>query len=125
MVYSSLLEAWYILSAEDREKQTMDWISDPQTWIAFSTLLALEVVLGIDNVVFISILAAKLPAFEQTKARYLGLTLAMVMRIVLLFSISWGIGLTGPAFHRLCARDLGARPHPFDRRAVPHRQKHP
>lgn len=74
------------------------WISDPQAWIAFSTLLALEVVLGIDNVVFISILAAKLPAFEQTKARYLGLTLAMVMRIVLLFSISWVIGLTAPLF---------------------------
>ncbi len=64
----------------------------------------------LDNVVFISILAAKLPAFEQTKARYLGLTLAMVMRIVLLFSISWVIGLTAPLFtvfaQEISGRDL-------------------
>lgn len=62
----------------------MDWILDPQAWIAFATLLALEVVLGIDNVVFISILASKLPPNQQAKARYVGLGLAMVMRIVLL-----------------------------------------
>src|SRR5215204_6286942 len=77
---------------------TMDWIFDPQSWIAFSTLLALEIVLGIDNVVFISILAGKLPPSQQAKARYLGLGLAMVMRIILLFSISWVIGLTAPLF---------------------------
>jgi predicted tellurium resistance membrane protein TerC len=76
----------------------MDWIFDPQSWIAFSTLLALEIVLGIDNVVFISILAGKLPASQQAKARYLGLGLAMGMRIILLFSISWVIGLTAPLF---------------------------
>ena len=76
----------------------MDWIFDPQAWIAFATLLALEVVLGIDNIVFISILAGKLPASQQAKARYVGLGLAMVMRILLLFSISWVIGLTAPLF---------------------------
>lgn len=76
----------------------MDWIFDPQAWIAFATLLALEIVLGIDNVVFISILAGKLPASQQAKARYVGLGLAMVMRIILLFSISWVIGLTAPLF---------------------------
>ena len=88
----------------------MDWIFDPQSWIAFSTLLALEVVLGIDNVVFISILAGKLPASQQAKARYVGLGLAMVMRIVLLFSISWVIGLTAPLFtvfqQEISGRDL-------------------
>lgn len=76
----------------------MEWIFDPQAWIAFATLLALEIVLGIDNIVFISILAGKLPASQQAKARYVGLGLAMVMRIILLFSISWVIGLTAPLF---------------------------
>src|ERR687897_1243786 len=76
----------------------MDWVADPQAWIAFVTLLALEIVLGIDNVVFISILAGKLPASQQAKARYLGLGLAMLLRIILLFSISWVIGLTAPLF---------------------------
>jgi predicted tellurium resistance membrane protein TerC len=88
----------------------MDWIFDPQSWIAFSTLLALEIVLGIDNVVFISILAGKLPASQQAKALYLGLGLAMLMRIVLLFSISWVIGLTAPLFtvfqQEISGRDL-------------------
>jgi predicted tellurium resistance membrane protein TerC len=76
----------------------MEWIFEPQAWIAFATLLALEIVLGIDNVVFISILAGKLPASRQAKARYVGLGLAMVTRIILLFSISWVIGLTAPLF---------------------------
>jgi predicted tellurium resistance membrane protein TerC len=88
----------------------MDWILDPQAWIAFATLLALEVVLGIDNVVFISILAAKLPAAQQAKARYVGLGLAMLMRIILLFSISWVIRLTAPLFtvfqQEISGRDL-------------------
>jgi predicted tellurium resistance membrane protein TerC len=76
----------------------MDWLMDPQAWLGFATLLALEIVLGIDNVVFISILAAKLPQAQQAKARLLGLGLAMVMRIILLFSIAWVIGLTAPLF---------------------------
>ena len=76
----------------------MDWMTNPEVWIAFATLLALEIVLGIDNVVFISILAGKLPANQQAKARYLGLALAMVTRIILLFSISWMVRLTAPLF---------------------------
>ena len=76
----------------------MDWITSPEAWIAFGTLLALEIVLGIDNVVFISILAGKLPANQQANARYLGLALAMVTRILLLFSISWMVRLTAPLF---------------------------
>jgi len=76
----------------------MDWMTNPESWIAFGTLLALEIVLGIDNVVFISILAGKLAANQQAKARYLGLALAMVTRIILLFSISWMVRLTAPLF---------------------------
>ncbi len=88
----------------------MDWLADPQAWIAFVTLLGLEIVLGIDNVVFISILAGKLPASQQPKARYVGLGLAMFMRIGLLFSLSWVIRLTAPLFaifgHEISGRDL-------------------
>lgn len=76
----------------------MDWLMDPHAWIGFATLLALEIVLGIDNVIFISILASKLPSAQQASARLLGLGLAMVMRIGLLFSIAWVIGLTAPLF---------------------------
>ena len=79
----------------------MDWITNPDIWIALVTLTTLEVVLGIDNVVFISILAGKLPESEQARARNVGLTLAMVMRILLLLSISWVIGLTDPIFELL------------------------
>ena len=88
----------------------MDWLMDPHAWVGFATLLALEIVLGIDNVVFISILAGKLPARMQAKARFLGLGLAMVTRIVLLFSIAWVIRLTTPLFtlfnHEISGRDL-------------------
>jgi len=88
----------------------MDWVMDPHAWVGFATLLALEIVLGIDNVVFISILAGKLPASQQAKARFLGLGLAMVMRIVLLFSIAWVIRLTAPLFtifnQEISGRDL-------------------
>jgi predicted tellurium resistance membrane protein TerC len=88
----------------------MDWLADPQAWIAFVTLLGLEIVLGVDNVVFISILAGKLPASQQSKARYVGLALAMLMRIALLFSLSWVIRLTEPLFaifgHQISGRDL-------------------
>jgi predicted tellurium resistance membrane protein TerC len=76
----------------------MDWLNDPNAWIALGTLTALEIVLGIDNVVFISILAGKLPAEQQAKARNVGLGLALVMRLGLLFSISWIIRLTDPLF---------------------------
>jgi predicted tellurium resistance membrane protein TerC len=76
----------------------MNWMSDPEAWIAFATLLGLEIVLGVDNIIFISILAGKLPAEQQAKARYVGLGLALVTRIMLLFSISWVIGLVEPLF---------------------------
>jgi predicted tellurium resistance membrane protein TerC len=88
----------------------MEWLTDPQIWIAFATLTALELVLGIDNVVFISILAGKLPAEQQKKARMVGLALAMLMRIALLFSLSWIIRLTVPLFtvlgNAISGRDL-------------------
>jgi predicted tellurium resistance membrane protein TerC len=76
----------------------MDWITDPQAWIAFATLTALEIVLGVDNVVFISILAGKLPIEQREKARRLGLGLAMFVRILLLLSIAWVVKLTSPLF---------------------------
>ena len=88
----------------------MDWMTNPELWIAFLTLCALEIVLGIDNVIFISILAGKLPAHQQDKARVLGLGLAMFMRILLLLSISWIAGLTHPWItvfgHGFSGRDL-------------------
>ena len=74
----------------------MEWISDPQAWIALVTLTALEIVLGIDNIIFISILAGRLPHGEQAKARILGLTLAMLTRIALLFSLTIIMRLTDP-----------------------------
>ena len=88
----------------------MDWIADPQAWIALGTLTVLEIVLGIDNVVFISIIAAKLPLEQQAKARRLGLLLAMGMRIGLLFSLVWIMRLTEPLFavfrQEISGRDL-------------------
>ena len=76
----------------------MELLSDPAVWIAFATLTLLEIVLGIDNIVFISILAGKLPVEQQEKARRLGLSLALVMRLGLLLAISWVMGLTEPLF---------------------------
>ncbi len=76
----------------------MDWITDPQAWIALGTLTLLEIVLGIDNIVFISILASKLPKERQARARRLGLVLAMATRIGLLFFLSIVIHLTQPLF---------------------------
>ncbi|CAM2066638.1 TerC family protein [Sulfidibacter corallicola] len=88
----------------------MDWISDPQAWIALATLTVLEIVLGIDNIIFISILAGKLPKEQQKKARQLGLALALITRILLLFSISWLSKLTAELFsvfgHGVSGRDL-------------------
>jgi predicted tellurium resistance membrane protein TerC len=76
----------------------VDLLLNPEVWVAFLTLLALEIVLGIDNIVFISILVDKLPEQRQALARRLGLGLALVMRILLLLSLSWVIGLTAPLF---------------------------
>jgi predicted tellurium resistance membrane protein TerC len=74
----------------------MEWLISPQAWIGLLTLTALEIVLGIDNIIFISIMAAKLPARQQRRARRTGLALAMLVRILLLLSISWVMGLTNP-----------------------------
>ena len=76
----------------------MEWLTDPGTWMALATLTALEIVLGIDNIIFISILSGKLPAHQREKARLLGLGLAMFIRIGLLFSLTWLMGLTEPLF---------------------------
>jgi predicted tellurium resistance membrane protein TerC len=76
----------------------MDWLSDPNAWIALATLTALEIVLGVDNIIFISILAGKLPKEQQNRARRVGLALAMGMRILLLLSLAWVIRLTNPLF---------------------------
>ncbi len=86
----------------------MEWVTDPQAWMGFLTLTILEIVLGIDNIIFISILCGKLPADQQGKARRIGLGLAMLMRILLLLSISWVIGLTRPLFSVL-GRDISGR----------------
>ena len=76
----------------------MEWITQPQAWVALATLTALEIVLGIDNIVFISVLVGRLPASQRNRARTLGLTLAMVMRILLLLTITWIMTLTTPLF---------------------------
>ncbi len=88
----------------------MTWLTAPETWIALLTLTVLEIVLGIDNIIFISILAGKLPAGEQPRARTVGLTLAMVTRILLLLSLTGIMRLTRPLFspfgHPFSGRDL-------------------
>ena len=88
----------------------MDWLLNPEIWIALVTLTILEIVLGVDNIIFISILSAKVPAHQQRSARRLGLALAMFVRIGLLLSISWIIRLTEPLFavagHDFSGRDL-------------------
>jgi len=88
----------------------MEWLSDPQAWISLLTLTGLEIVLGIDNIIFISILASKLPKEQQAKARQLGLMLALITRILLLCGIAWMAKLTTPLFtvigHGVSGRDL-------------------
>jgi predicted tellurium resistance membrane protein TerC len=88
----------------------MEWIADPQLWIGLLTLTVLEIVLGIDNIVFISLLAGKLPHEQQARARQIGLALAMITRILLLLSLSWVMRLTAPLFtiagHATSGRDL-------------------
>jgi predicted tellurium resistance membrane protein TerC len=88
----------------------LELFSNPDIWVALLTLTALEIVLGIDNIVFISILSSKLPAAQQQKARMVGLGAAMIMRILLLFAISWVIGLTATWFdllgQEISGRDL-------------------
>lgn len=88
----------------------MEWLTDPQVWLALITLTALEIVLGIDNIIFISIQAGKLAVHEREKARLVGLGLAMFIRIALLCSLTWLMGLTSPLFtvlgNEISGRDL-------------------
>ena len=88
----------------------MDWLYDPQAWIALATLTALEIVLGIDNIIFISIIAGRLPEHQQEKARIIGLALALFGRVALLFSLTWIMRLTAPLFtvigYEISGRDL-------------------
>lgn len=86
----------------------MEWITDPQAWMALATLTALEIVLGIDNIIFIAILASRLPTREQDRARRVGLGLAMFTRIGLLFSLTWIMRLTEPLFTVL-AQEISGR----------------
>jgi len=88
----------------------MTWLTAPETWIALLTLTVLEIVLGIDNIIFLSILAGKLPPAQQPRARRVGLAGAMLMRIALLVSLAWVVRLTTPLFnvlgHAISGRDL-------------------
>jgi predicted tellurium resistance membrane protein TerC len=86
----------------------MEWINNPESWIALLSLTALELVLGIDNIVFITILAGKLPEHQRNRARTIGLSLAMIMRIGLLLTLSWIVGLTKPLF-TVFAQDVSGR----------------
>src|SRR6185369_7232000 len=74
----------------------MDWVTNPEIWISLFTLTVLEIILGIDNIVFISILAGKLPLEQQQKARQTGLALALITRVLLLCALAWMVKLTAP-----------------------------
>ncbi len=88
----------------------IEWISSPEAWIALATLTALEIVLGIDNIIFISILVGRLPPEQRDRARVIGIALAMITRLLLLFSITWVMGLTEDIFtafgHGISGRDI-------------------
>jgi predicted tellurium resistance membrane protein TerC len=86
----------------------MSWITSPEHWVALLTLTALEIVLGIDNIIFIAILSARLPAAVQNRARLIGLSIAMITRVLLLLSITWIMRLTTPLFS-LLDRDFSGR----------------
>ena len=88
----------------------MEWLLDPQVWIALATLTALEIVLGVDNIIFISVLCGRLPEHERARARSIGLALAMLTRLALLFFLTWIMTLTAPLFavfgKEISGRDL-------------------
>ncbi len=86
----------------------MEWLTDPQIWIALATLTALEIVLGVDNIIFISILVGRLPGHQRNRARLIGLGLAMGTRILLLLSLAWIMTLTDPMFAVL-GKDISGR----------------
>jgi predicted tellurium resistance membrane protein TerC len=79
----------------------MEWLLNPEHWISLVTLTALEIVLGIDNIIFLSIVVSKMPPYQQPSARIIGLGAAMIMRILLLLSLTWVMRLTEPLFHLL------------------------
>ena len=93
----------------------MEWITQPEIWIALLTLTVLEIILGIDNVIFISILSGKLPGHQQARARQLGLSLALITRVLLLAGLSWMTKLTAPWFE-IPTSGLLAHPHPVSGR---------
>jgi predicted tellurium resistance membrane protein TerC len=95
-------------SADSAGVDIMELLLQPELWVAFATLLLLEVVLGIDNIIFISILANRLPESQQVRARTIGLSLALVTRLLLLASLSWVIGLTAPLF-TVAAQEISGR----------------
>ncbi|HEX9686886.1 MAG TPA: TerC family protein [Burkholderiales bacterium] len=76
----------------------MEWLLDPHAWLALATLTALEIVLGVDNIIFISVLCGRLPEHQRARARTIGLVLAMVSRLLLLFALTWIMTLTAPLF---------------------------
>ncbi len=88
----------------------MDWIFNPEIWIALLTLTALEIVLGIDNIIFITVLAGRLPENERNRGRIIGLAMALITRILLLLSLTWIMSLTKPIFqlfmHEISGRDI-------------------
>src|SRR5687767_15298429 len=88
----------------------MEWLADPEAWIALFTLTALEIVLGVDNIIFISILVSRLPEAQRQQARVLGLAFAMLTRIGLLLSLAWMMTLTEPLFSiAILDRDFSGR----------------
>ena len=86
----------------------MEWVSNPEAWVALATLTALEIVLGIDNIIFISILVGRLPQEQRNRGRIIGLGLAMGMRILLLLSLAWIMKLTAPIF-MLLGKEISGR----------------
>jgi predicted tellurium resistance membrane protein TerC len=86
----------------------MEWLMDPQIWIALATLTLLEIVLGVDNIIFISILVGRLPEQQRARGRVIGLSLAMLTRIALLFSLTWVMTLTDPLFS-IAGKEISGR----------------
>ena len=86
----------------------MEWMLEPQAWIALATLTALEIVLGIDNIIFISVLVSRLPLEQRNRARTLGIGFAMITRIALLLCLAWIMGMTAPLF-TILANEISGR----------------
>ena len=103
----------------------MGWITEPQSWIALATLTGLEIVLGVDNIIFISILCGKLPRHRQNKARIIGLALAMITRILLLFSLTRTHATNPTLFRGFRPWDFSKGSDPHGRRTLPFGEGHP